>query len=352
MAAVDFESTALAERALTHDWKRWVAENKMLGCDDQRIIDELVRNGADPHAAEEEVAAIEANPYFQAGCWMTHRMRKLESLLEAYGQLQGLRAAARFAAVERRSNLPREEFLERYYAANHPVVVTGMMDNWKARTLWTAEYFTSTCGGETIEVMAGRDADARYEINSEAHKTTMLFSEYIERITREGAGNDCYLVANNNLLRRKSMRRLLGDIEMFPEYLDPEQADGGVFFWFGPAATVTPLHHDTMNVLLAQVSGRKRVTLIPSWQIQHVYNDIGVYSEVDCEDPDCAKFPAFESAQVRNLVLEPGEALFIPVGWWHHVRALDLSVSVSFTNFLFPNHYGWNQPYIQRNAEW
>jgi ribosomal protein L16 Arg81 hydroxylase len=40
-----------------------------------------------------------------------------------------------------------------------------------------------------------------------------------------------------------------------------------------------------------------------------------------------------------QVVLEPGQALFIPVGWWHHVRSLDVSISVSFTNFLAPNDY-------------
>jgi len=140
------------------------------------------------------------------------------------------------------------------------------------------------------------------------------------------------------------MRNLLNDIVIFPQYLDPENLEGGVFLWFGPQGTLTPLHHDVLNVLMAQVLGRKRVTLIASTQLRYVYNEFGVYSEVDCEKPDWERFPAFQYARPQTVILNPGEALFIPVGWWHQVRALDLSVTVSFSNFVFQNRYEWSHP--------
>jgi len=105
--------------------------------------------------------------------------------------------------------------------------------------------------------------------------------------------------------------------------------------------TVTPLHHETSNILLAQVAGRKRYRLIPSSQWQYVYNSQGVFSEVDCENPDLNRYPKFRDANTIDIVVDPGEVLFMPVGWWHHVRALDVSMTVSFTNFVFPNHFKW-----------
>lgn len=337
---------------LSQEWRRWIAENKMLGIDDESLIEVLKQNGIEEQNAVKELAAIARHPYFEAGHWLAQKLRKIESLLDVYADLALLNSSSRFRTIERRNNLPRDEFLEKYYSTNRPVVLLDLMKNWNARTVWNPSYFKAFCGNETVEVMAGRDSDERYEVNSESHKTTMLFGDYIDRITKAGKGNDYYLVANNNLLQREGMKQLLDDIEIFPEYLDESHADGGVFFWFGPAGTITPLHHDAMNIFMSQVVGRKRVTLIPSCQIHRLYNDMGVYSEVNFEDPNYSEYPEFREAQVRSLVLKPGEVLFIPVGWWHHVHSLDLSVTVSFTNFLFPNHYEWRQPHIQRREAW
>jgi ribosomal protein L16 Arg81 hydroxylase len=104
------------------------------------------------------------------------------------------------------------------------------------------------------------------------------------------------------------------------------------------------LHHDVMNVLLIQVTGRKRILLIDPLRLQYVYNDEGVFSSIDLADPDYDRFPLFAFADPITVELEPGEGLFIPVGWWHYVESLDLSASLSFTNFVFPNEYSWRHP--------
>jgi ribosomal protein L16 Arg81 hydroxylase len=346
--ATEMKPRPPSRHSVPAEWRRWVAENKMLGLDAARLIATLVDHGIDRNAAEQELASLDDHPYFQAGNRMAQRLHKLHSLLDVYADLAGLRAAARFTAIERRSNVTREEFLENYYAANRPLILCGLMNDWRACSVWSPDYFKATCGGETVEVMTERNADRRYELNASDHKSSMLFGDYIDWVTRQGRSNDRYLVANNNLLQREGMKHLSRDIVVFPEYLDPGSVDGHAFLWFGPAGTVTPLHHDAMNILIAQVFGRKRVTLIPSGQIHRLYNDIGVYSEVDCERPDAARFPDFGSVPIQRFVLRPREVLFVPVGWWHHVRALDVSVSVSFTNFVFPNSYQWRQPAVRR----
>ncbi|MEA2663776.1 MAG: hypothetical protein QOI11_720, partial [Candidatus Eremiobacteraeota bacterium] len=65
-----------------------------------------------------------------------------------------------------------------------------------------------------------------------------------------------------------------------------------------------------------------------------------VFSDVDLLRPDPVRYPRFASTHAMRFDVGPGEALFIPVGWWHHVTALDASISLSFTNFYWPNYFG------------
>ena len=264
---------------------------------------------------------------------------KPERLLNALGRLSQL--DSRGITVERRAGLSRREFLERYYIANRPVVIQGLLDDWPARKLWTASYFKDRVGDSVVEIMAGRDADPHYELNINRHRKLVRFADYIDTVENGGPTNDHYLVANNNFFERAGCDVLLDDVIAWPEYLDPKLMRGRSFLWFGPAATVTPLHHDACNILMAQIHGRKHFKLIAAMQWPLVYNKSSFFSEVNCEAPDYERWPLFKQATVMDLTLEAGEVLFMPVGWWHHVRTLETSTMLSFTNFVFPNSYEW-----------
>ena len=88
--------------------------------------------------------------------------------------------------------------------------------------------------------------------------------------------------------------------------------------------------------------GRKRFHLVPAWDAPRVNNHDSRFADVDAEHPDLVRYPRFAGARVFDLVLEPGELLFVPVGWFHQVRALEPSISVTFTGFVVPNRYDWD----------
>lgn len=99
--------------------------------------------------------------------------------------------------------------------------------------------------------------------------------------------------------------------------------------WIGNAIT-TPAHFDESDNLACVVAGRRRFTLFAPEQVANLY--IGPLdfaptptpiSMVDFCAPDFARFPRFRDAQAAALVadLGPGDALFIPTLWWHHVQS-------------------------------
>ncbi|HTR70051.1 MAG TPA: cupin-like domain-containing protein [Mycobacteriales bacterium] len=324
------------------DWQQWAAQRLLSGAPLAEVIAALVASGVSEHTAATLCAHTYADPIFDAARSVSQQLRKINSTLAIRASLAALNPA--LADVERRSRLSARSFVEKYYAANRPVVITDAASRWPAIERWTPDYLVEQVGGEEVEVMSGRDADPNYEVNSASHKHVMPFDEYVRKVVDTGASNDIYLVANNHLLDSAAADGLWSDVTLDKRYLNPARARGHTFLWFGPAGTVTPLHHDTMNVMFHQVLGRKRITLISPLDTRYLYNSRSVYSDVRLEEPDLERFPEFTRATRTQVIVEPGEALFIPVGWWHHVEALDLSISVSSTAFIAVNSFDWFLP--------
>ena len=47
----------------------------------------------------------------------------------------------------------------------------------------------------------------------------------------------------------------------------------------------------------------------------------------------------FKHVHIEEVILGPGDLLFLPVGWWHHVTSLDVTVTLTFTNFRWNNDF-------------
>jgi hypothetical protein len=101
--------------------------------------------------------------------------------------------------------------------------------------------------------------------------------------------------------------------------------------WIGNR-TVIPAHYDVPDNLACVAAGRRRFTLFPPEQLSNLY--VGPLdftpagqsvSLVDLRQPDFARFPRFAEAlrHARSAELGPGDALFIPSMWWHHVEGLE-----------------------------
>ena len=336
---------AAVGRALDDGWRQWVAENRLRGCTPESMLQTMVGAGLDAQASMSALQALEHDPVYKAALRHQQLLRKLESVA---GNLQQLWAAnPAYRKVDRREQLSRDEFVERYVWGCRPLVITGLARDWPALQRWSPRDLKQRFGHLDVEIQADRQADPQYEQNKLQHRRSVRLGEFVDHVLAAGPSNDHYLTANNELLRRPEFAPLLDDIGSLPDYCDAAQLRNSCSFWFGPAGTVTPLHHDTLMLFHTQVVGRKRWRFISPLETPQLYNYHDVYSPIDIDRPDLHRYPDFAKVTVLDVVVNPGETVFLPLGWWHQVTALDLSMSFSFSNPAVPNQFSYRNPDIR-----
>lgn len=219
------------------------------------------------------------------------------------------------------------EFHARYVARRRPVVLAGLVNDWPAVRRWSLDFLSAahpalpitTAHVENGQVVMDRQRGLIHEPEQLAAFVTAL---------RAGA-QDRYLMTPMSGLPEA----LRADAPP-PQYLNAVTVQSAKL-WIGPVGMVSSMHRDLADNLHAQVSGRKRFTLVAPQQSACVYPNSFVDSvpngcRVDIEHPDYARFPQLRDAEMFVAELDPGDVVYIPRGWWHHVRTLDLSISVNF----------------------
>jgi Cupin-like domain len=331
-------------REIDAGWVQWIAEQRLRDCAPESMAQTMITAGCDAEESRQAIAAIEADPVFKAARRHQQLQRKLESVAANVQRMWEL--SPRWSTVEKRPTPDADELVDRYIAGCRPVVFTDAARDWPALARWSPADLKARFGAHEVQVQAERNADPRYEENKLALTRTVRLADFVDQVLDGGATNDYYLTANNEVLRRPEFGPLLADIGTLPPLFDRTQLAAKSSFWFGPAGTVTPLHHDTLMLCHTQIVGRKRWRFVSPLQWAAVYNHSGVFSPVDVAAPDFVRHPAFRDARVLEVVVEPGETMFLPLGWWHQVSSLDVSLSFSFSNLALPNHYSYANPTI------
>jgi len=207
------------------------------------------------------------------------------------------------------------------------VLIDGIVEHWPAYSKWSFDHFIRIAGYRTVPCEIG----SKYTEESWSQELMQLHQFY-SRFMNKSTGVIGYLAQHRLFMQ---IPLLVKDI-IIPDYCaltGSDDQDVDLNIWFGPAGTVSPLHTDPRDNLLCQVIGRKFVRLISPNSAAAVYAiEDGILtntSQVDAEHPDLDRFPLFAQAECRDCVLLPGQMLFIPRGWWHYVRSMDPSISVS-----------------------
>lgn len=276
------------------------------------------------------------------------------------------------------------EFLELVFPTGIPTVLTGVVSRWMAYKTWTPEHlgsvmneyelelqlsnsesidrniiFNATLGdysaymlaleepGDStpVDIMKQQFPDVWAALDRvdrrflEAHPAMLFYANYDPEFFEiaNGAGYPAFQMVNEFRFLTGKRAQHLWDSAFtalgFWGHFEP-------MLWIGPRGVITGMHQEweALN-FLHQVYGTKELLLYPSSQVHLLYPSTkysqgALNSPVKPFDPLPAEgeedpFPLFRQAVALRIVLEPGEMLWIPAGWWHTVRSLSLSISVT-----------------------
>lgn len=234
--------------------------------------------------------------------------------------------ALKLSPIDIVENISKEDFEKNYLLPRKPVVLKNMAKNWPAYEKWNLEYMKSIVGNVEVPLYDSSKADPAAPINAASSK--MSFDEYIDLI--ETTPTDLRIFLFDPI---KYAPALLQD------YISPKELMGGFLdkypnLFFGGAGSVTFLHFDIdmAHIFHTHFVGKKHILLFDyKWKERLYKLPLATYAleDYDISNPDFEKFPALDGVEGIECFLEHGDTLFMPTGWWHWMKYLNGSFSLS-----------------------
>lgn len=221
-------------------------------------------------------------------------------------------------------------FKQGFYEPGIPLVIRNLAREWPAYTKWNWDYFRQLVGDQKVPLYNNVKSDAYTPINTaDDYKT---FAEYTDMIRNGPAAWRIFLF---NIFDHAP--QLIRDFT-WPEHLMKGFVKKYPMLFTGGAGSITHMHFDIdmSHILHTQFAGRKRVLMFPfkeqyklyrkPWEVLSLADFSNYYLEGKI---DYEKFPALKQAEGLDFILEPGDTLFMPAGYWHHMEYLDSGFAMS-----------------------
>jgi hypothetical protein len=232
--------------------------------------------------------------------------------------------------VDRVETISAEDFQQRYYLPLKPVVINTLAKDWPALSKWNWDYFKEIVGSKRVGLYNNIKSDAYTPINTaDDYKT---FGEYVDMVSKGPAAWRIFLF---NIFDHAPQ---LTEDFTWPEHLMKGFVKKYPMLFVGGATSITHMHFDIdmSHILHTQFTGRKRVLLFPFEEQHKLYRKpFEVLSLADFSNyykngnPDYTQFPALKLARGYEVILNHGDTLFMPAGYWHHMEYLDSGFAMS-----------------------
>ena len=228
-------------------------------------------------------------------------------------------------------NVDPRVFREDFYSPQKPVVIKNLAKHWPAYAKWNWDYFKERVGHKKVGLYNNTKSDAYTPINTaDDYKT---FGEYIDMIRGGPSGWRIFLF---NIFDHAP--------ELVQDFYWPEDLMKGFMKKFpmlfvGGASSITHMHFDIdlSHILHTQFAGRKRVLLFPfseqhklyrkPWEVLSMADFSNYYSSGS--KLDYQQFPALKYAKGYEAVVDHGDTVFMPAGYWDHMEYLDSGFAMS-----------------------
>jgi len=231
--------------------------------------------------------------------------------------------ASKLAPVDKVSIIDRKDFADSYFTPLRPLVIQDLARSWPALDKWTPDFFIEEHGDAPVKVY-----DGGFIVPGKSYmkKAKILpLRKYINTVITSSQDLRMFLY---NI--KSGLPDLMDDI-VFPSLVDG-LSRRFVFMFFGCKGSVTQMHFDIdmSHVFHTAIFGRKTITLFPFEQGKNLHRyPFTCRSYVDIHQPDYEKYPRLRDAQGYQVVLEPGETLYIPSGYWHHIVYEEATCAIS-----------------------
>jgi hypothetical protein len=250
--------------------------------------------------------------------------------------------------VERVEWAPHLPFTSALLQMREPTILTNtVVTQWRAMELWKQDGYLANhpslaminnariCTAPTFET-----ADNNTPLGKVAAKLNIDMSSNYKEVNMSGPEFFSKLTNASDPLYYYWYGKVEGTLknDVYPSDFLWANAESryafGLYMWLSEAEVGPPIHYDQDHNFFVHVSGSKRFVLFPPWEWRNLHAFPRIHpkwhkSQVEFDGPNLTVTPDYPKATAYIAELNPGEVLYVPPYWWHHVRAHSVSVSLA-----------------------